>query len=238
MTRLIALGGKLRAGKDAVGDYLESRYGYVKLGMSDALNEALLKMNPWIDIETVTDHGDTKVTLLSTERYRDLHDAVGYVEAKKNPEVRRLLQVLGTEVGRDMIDQDVWVKIAEKKILELWSQGKDVVITAIRFPNELDMVSRLGGLSVWIEREDSLRINSKAVESSEGLPVPENGDKALRIDSSPISAHASENSVSASQFQYVLSNDGTLDQLYRKVDKRLVRDNHPKTVPVYPPYDR
>ena len=50
MNRLIGLGGKLRAGKDAVGDYLEEKHDFVKLGMSDALNEALLTLNPWIPV--------------------------------------------------------------------------------------------------------------------------------------------------------------------------------------------
>lgn len=240
--RLIALGGKLRAGKDAVGDYLESSHGFVKMGMSDALNEALLALNPWIDIEVTTDHGDTTVTLVSTERYQDLHDRVGYVEAKKNPEVRRLLQVLGTEVGRDMIDQDVWVKIAEKKILDLWSQGRDVVITAIRFPNELDMVRRLGGINAWIERPEALRIDSNGLESSTGTLTPKSKSQVRRMEASTISEHASENSVSADDFNYVLMNDGTLDQLYRKVDKRLVEVDPLPVVDTghrfYPPYDR
>lgn len=199
--KLIGLGGKLRAGKDAVGDYLEEKHGYVKLGMSDALNEALLKLNPYIHLEPGHPLGEFVL-------YKFLHDAVGYVEAKKNPEVRRLLQVLGTEVGREMIDPDVWVRIAEKKILRLWENGKSVVITAMRFPNEIEMLERLGGLSVWVERPDELRLQAHSTGA----------------DNAPLSvlAHASETSVSADDFSYVLMNDGTLEQLYRKVEKRLV----------------
>lgn len=202
MSRLIGLGGKLRAGKDAVGDYLEEKHDFVKLGMSDALNEALLKLNPIIprdDWEGT--HPNTFI------RYKDLHDAVGYVEAKKNPEVRRLLQMLGTEVGREMIDQDVWVKIAEKKILEHWANGKSVVITAMRFPNEIEMLERLGGFSVWVERPTADRL----------------GD--TQGDEVQIGAHASENSVSEVDFQFTLLNDSTLDALYAKVEEVLRQAN-------------
>lgn len=231
--KLIGLGGKLRAGKDAVADYLEWEHGYVKLGMSDALNEALLKLNPWIPRELYGPVPGTTVPNWPI-RYKDLHDIEGYVEAKKNPEVRRLLQVLGTEVGRDMIDPDVWVRIAEKKIREHWANGKSVVITAMRFPNEIEMLNRLGGFSAWIERPDEQRFYT-----TPGTDVN-------------ISQHASENSVSAKDFQYVLNNDGTLKQLYRKVEKRLIEREGTETVyatvdfmgqpamnaEFYPPYDR
>lgn len=188
--RLIGLGGLLRSGKDALADYLVEHHGYVKMGMSDALNEALLALNPWIP---------------STEgprvlwRYQDLHEAVGYVEAKKNPEVRRLLQVLGTEVGREMIHPDVWVNAAEKKIRAHWAAGRPVAITAMRFRNEIDMLDRLGGLSVWVERDDALRL-----AGSEDVPT----------------AHASENSVNKDMFRFQIENNGTLEDLHA-VARRL-----------------
>lgn len=195
---LIGLGGKLRAGKDAIGDYLEENHDYVKLGMSDALNEALLKLNPIIPTGK---HWEAGYEHYMT--YQDYHGAHGYVEAKKNPEVRRLLQVLGTEVGREMIDPDVWVRIAEKKIREHWEAGRNVVITAMRFPNEIEMLERLGGFSVWVERPTADRLGDTQ------------GDKVQ------IGAHASENSVSEIDFQFTLLNDSTLDALYTKVEEVL-----------------
>ncbi len=198
---LIGLGGRLRAGKDAVGDYLEEKHGYTKLGMSDALNEALLALNPWIP--STVPHSIVKdgneYYYPRFERYVDLHAKVGYVEAKKNPEVRRLLQALGTEVGRNMISPSVWVDIAERKIQELRAQGKPVVITAVRFPNEVDMVNRLGGTTVWIERDTEARGASDEV----------------------INAHASETSVQAYMFEYVIGNHGTLEELGENVEHVL-----------------
>lgn len=273
---LIGLGGKLRAGKDVIGDYLEEKHDFVKLGMSDALNEALLKLNPHVRLEDTLklikitpDNDVTGPHFVEAGRfvpYRFLHDAVGYVEAKKNPEVRRLLQVLGTEVGRDMIDPDVWVRMAEKKIREHWANGKSVVITAMRFPNEIAMLKRLGGLSVWVERPDSERLATGGLVSPEAaerisvtlraepcaIPVP----KGRKTDTEPHSAiqeHSSENSVSQEDFQYVILNDGTLEQLYDKVEKLSSRRvmtsggsisenvNIPSSIrdiPLYPPYDR
>jgi hypothetical protein len=220
VSELLGLGGKLRAGKDAVGDYLAENKNFVKLGMSDALNEALLKLDPWIEVPG----GRENFSVL--QRYSELHDAVGYVEAKKNPEVRRLLQVLGTEVGREMIDPDVWVKIAEAKIKKLWSEGHNVVITAVRFPNELEMIARLGGTTVWVERPEEARGVSEGV----------NG------------AHASETSVSRDDFDLTIDNTGTLEDLYGWTDAILDGLEPRYTTQPYwggtwrehitPPYDR
>lgn len=204
MSQLIGLGGKLRAGKDAVADYLVENKNYVKMGMSDALNEALLRLNPIIWAETdniplpkeLAGGGAWGTKSITERRYQDIHDAIGYVEAKKIPEVRRLLQVLGTEVGREMIDQDVWVKMAEKTIRAHWAEGKNVVITAMRFPNELEMLERLGGTSVWVNRP---------VDPSEAV-------------TEGIAAHASENSVSQHDFDLIIFNTGTLEELYGWTD--------------------
>lgn len=213
MSRLIGLGGALRAGKDAVGDHLVDKHGFQKLGMSDALNEALLVLNPWI----ISPHYARPL------RYQELHDLVGYVEAKKNPEVRRLLQVLGTEVGRKMISEDVWVGIAERKISRLLGSGQSVVITAMRFPNEIEMLDRLGGFSVWVERDAERRVEGLAtggvLRTPEKVLTPVSG--ACVSAESTISTHASENSVDKSMFEYFLSNNGSLEELYSKTDALL-----------------
>jgi hypothetical protein len=195
MSTLIGLGGKLRAGKDEVAKYLAEQHDYITMGMSDALNEALLALNPIILVHTpIEPHWNAG----EYARYRDLHDAVGYVEAKRNPEVRRLLQALGTEVGRNMIGQDVWVDIAERRIRAELDAGHNVVITAVRFPNELEMLERLGGMSVWIERADEAR---EADES--------------------VSSHASETSVSAELFDCTIFNNRGIPELHEAVEGLL-----------------
>lgn len=229
---LIGLGGQLRAGKDAVAEYLRDEHDFVVMGMSDALNEALLKLNPIIG--SIGEYGPSSIS--HDIRYKDLHDEVGYVEAKKNPEVRRLLQVLGTEVGRDMIDPDVWVDIAVQKIRAHWAEGKKVVITAMRFPNELKMLQRMGGLSIWIDRPAESRF--KGLESFEGTEIPDKGVKADRLASSAIQGHVSENSVSEKDFMTLIVNDGTLEKLYENVEDVLRDMPRRVDIPTALPYDR
>lgn len=190
---LIGLGGKLRAGKDEIADHLVRHHGYVKIGMSDALHEAMLALDPIVG--AIGKYGPTSEA--DTWRYSSLIAEVGYVEAKKIPEVRRLLQQLGTEVGRKMIGEDTWTNIVRRRIDELEEKGIPVVLTGIRFPNELAIIDErygVGAITIWVERP--------------GVEAP----------STSTASHSSENSVTAKDFDFILDNDGTLEQLYAKVD--------------------
>lgn len=203
MPTVILVGGQLTSGKDAFADHLVDKHGFKKLGMSDTLAEALYVLNPLVNVYPVDIPTEVGAVNSAVTRYQRLVDTIGYVEAKKNPEVRRLLQVLGTEVGRKLLDNDIWVKAARKKISELTAAGHDVVITGIRFPNELALEQQLNeeyddidaAVSVWVDRPS--------------LPKP------------PADAHASEASVTADDFQYVLTNDRDLNGLYVAADGLL-----------------
>lgn len=194
---LIGLGGHLRSGKDAVADHLVAEHGFVKIGMSDALHEAMLAIDPIVVVGEFVQYPEGAPgygwnTPRAQMRYSELVEAVGYVEAKKRPEVRRLLQKLGTEVGRNMIGEQVWTNIIARKIDDHRGAGHPVVVTGIRFPNEVQMIRELGGRPVWIDRPSL-------------------------ATSGAIAAHASENSVSEEDFDGLIVNDRTLEDLYAAV---------------------
>lgn len=180
---LIGLGGLLRSGKDTFADYLVEGHGYVKLNMSEPLHEAMMTLDP------IVNEGYDHIT------YSELIGRVGYTEAKKNPEVRRLLQVLGTEIGRKMFGENVWVDLAGKRIDELRAEGKPVVITGLRYPNEIEMIRSRKGRAAWVDR----------------------GGK-------PTSDHPSENSVKAADFDFAIDNTGSLNDLYATADF-ITREN-------------
>lgn len=180
--KLIGLGGKLRSGKDAFADHLVDHHGYVKMGMSDILHESALAMNPIVHV------GDRDIL-----RYADATEELGYVEAKEEyPEYRAFLQRMGTEFGRNIIGENLWVDLTARRIDNQWSLGKSVVLTGVRFPNELRMVTHeFGGRSIWINRPGLATAESHAT-------------------------HASESGVAAEDFDIVVQNDGDLDELYAK----------------------
>ncbi|UVG35215.1 deoxynucleoside monophosphate kinase [Microbacterium phage Cece] len=191
MTRIVGIGGKLASGKDAISDHLVENHGWVKLGMSDALADALYVLNPLIEVPG----GRHEFSII--QRYQELFNAVGYVKAKENPEVRRLLQMLGTEVGRNMIGENVWTDIIERRIRALVSQGvPGIIVTGIRFPNEVSVIeSNLDGELWWVNRPS--------------------------LEETVNAGHASENSVGIDDFHIVIENDSTLDALYGKVDRLI-----------------
>lgn len=179
--KLIGLGGKLRSGKDAFADYLVEHHGYVKMGMSDVLHESAMAMNPIIHV------GDRDVF-----RYQDVTAELGYVAAKEEyPEYRAFLQRMGTEFGRNILGEHTWVGLTMSRILDQFEQGSDVVVTGIRFPNELQMIRDIGGRSIWINRPGLVTAEAHA-------------------------QHASETGVTAEDFDIVIQNDGDLDELYAK----------------------
>jgi hypothetical protein len=205
VTQVIGIGGKLASGKDAIADHLVEKHGWVKFGMSDALAGAMYTLNPWIRLDAALGWRNRFTAWVARifrrpprpvfMKYRQLHDSVGYVHAKEQTEVRDFLQIFGTEVGRKQLSNDtLWTDIMERKVGEAVAAGAPgVVITGIRFPNEVAMLEDLEAEGWWVDRPSLKNTASTA-------------------------AHASENSVSSVDFDRCVVNDGTLEDLYRKVD--------------------
>lgn len=144
----IGISGYARTGKDEVAKVFEE-YGFVRIGMSDALNNYLCILNPLLNVSR------------DVMRYADAIKAFGYVEAKAQiPEVRRLLQVFGTEVGR-AIDPDMWVK----ELVKLTEKHEDSVTTGIRFPNERDAMDVL----IHVTRPGFAPLNNHPSEDLSGI---------------------------------------------------------------------
>lgn len=186
MTNLIGLGGYAYAGKDAFADVLEKNLGWYKTYMSKALRESLEVLNPIIDMDFYT--GSVKIT-----RFKDIVDLLGYEKAKENREVRALLQRMGTEVGRKMFSEDFWLDLCFKDAVKQLEAGRNVVITGIRYPNELFAIQSLSGTPVWITRPENHVVNE----------------------------HSSDNSLTPEDFDYTFKNEGTLEDLETTVPEFL-----------------
>lgn len=144
---LIGLTGKKRSGKDTVADRLVSTHGYTRFAFADIMKEMLLRIDPWVQWSPV-----------GNGRLSRLVDLVGWERAKEEPEVRRLLQALGTEAGRALFGESFWIDRTFAQIAEFHSHGmfppRPVVITDVRFKNEADAVRAAGGLIVRLVRPD------------------------------------------------------------------------------------
>ena len=127
---IVGLSGKARAGKDTVASILVEDYGFTRLAFADIIKAAVYTLDPIIS--------------LSGLRLQHLIDANGWEAAKQFPEVRRLLQVFGSEVGRDMIDPQIWIELTMHGI----KASGNYVLSDVRFRNEAEEIKFQGG-QVW-----------------------------------------------------------------------------------------
>ncbi len=65
-----------------------------------------------------------------------------------NKTPRQIMQLCGTEFGRKMIDENIWVNAWQRKLVGL----SRVVSDDVRFPNEALRIKELGGVLIKIKR--------------------------------------------------------------------------------------
>lgn len=172
-------GASAGCGKDTVADVLVAEHGFKRIAFADPLRAMVMILNPWIDRSP-----------LDPIRLQRLVRRVGWDVAKRDyPEVRRLLQVFGTEVIRDFVGTNFWVDYALKKMA---AESGDWVVTDCRFPNEADAIINLCNQGCVI------RVVRPGLE-----PLP--------------GGHASEAGIPDELVTGVFHNDGTLEDLAANV---------------------
>lgn len=137
-TPWVGLIGAAGAGKDTVAAVLVAEYGYARLALADQVRASLLALDPFVS-----------ASVGRLVRVSDLVARWGWDRAKRDcPEIRVLLQRLGTEVVRNL-DPDLWVR----KVEELATgAGRPVVVPDVRFVNEEQMIRAHGGIVALVER--------------------------------------------------------------------------------------
>ena len=204
---IVGVGGLLTSGKDAFADYLVTSWGYTKTFMSHPLHMWMQTENPWIKLDKPVPCMEGW-TLEPGEfhPYNYIVHQVGYTEAKEQTEIRRALQRIGTECGRKLISENVWADAMEREIKQLLERGiNHVVVTGIRYENELQMIQRLGGETVWIERPSARASHEEKIRSAAA--------------SADTATHSSEVSLDVKRFDSVIENDGSLEQLFARADR-------------------
>jgi hypothetical protein len=113
------------------------------------------------------------------------------VYGRKDKITRQALQRKGTEEGRDIYGDDIWVKILYEKIVQYSKRGIEYFfITDCRFPNEKKFVHKMGGYVIKINAPD--RNNNAMISEGE-----------IGHD---ISAHRSEQFIEQNDYDYVIDN--------------------------------
>lgn len=188
---VIGIHGYARSGKDTIAGFLGKSHGFRRLAFADRLRECTYALNPVITWETPSP---------DQARLQEIVDEIGWDEAKvKYAEIRRLLQAFGTEVGRELIRDSLWVDIVLDQMYDAWDQDPDqqFVITDLRFPNEVEALRSIP--------------NNSAQEVELW--------KVVRPGVGPVNGHASDAGLEDDLFDVVINNHGTLEDLEKTVNR-------------------
>ena len=100
------------------------------------------------------------------------HDGFDLVRNHKEEKIlgigvtpRQMMQTLGTEWGRACVHPELWVMIAEFESKN-WLRSVNVTFDDVRFPNEADMIRRLGGELWLVDRPGVVYEGSHASEGA------------------------------------------------------------------------
>lgn len=155
--KIIGISGYARSGKDTLGGFLVEDHGYEQVSFAAALKAVLYATNPICQMQE---------GMGAWHPVAEIVDAHGWDRAKEMSPgeygIRGLLQRLGTEAGRRILGEDIWVDT----IMSTLNLGKKYVFTDMRFPNEYDAVKQAGGNVVRIERPGIEAINPHISETA------------------------------------------------------------------------
>ena len=198
---IIGLVGFIGSGKGTVGDILEV-HGFTKDSFAKPLKDACSIMFGW-PREML--EGDTEVS----RKWREEPDSFWSEKFGYSFTPRLALQLMGTEAGRNVFHQDVWVISLLNR-----AKGKDVVVTDVRFKNEINYIQQNGGVIVRVRRGEEPEWYKLAEDAAAGFSSAIMGMKDKGI-------HQSEWDWIGSEFNYTIDNDGTVNELGNKVKELL-----------------
>lgn len=141
MVPVVGFVGFIGSGKGTAGDIL-GEFGYKRESFASGVKDVASTMFGW---KRYMLEGDTD----ESREWRETPDKFWSEKFGRNFTPREALQKMGTEVGRDVFHQDFWVLQMENR---LRFSDDPVVITDVRFPNEIDWIHKMGGKIYEIQR--------------------------------------------------------------------------------------
>lgn len=206
---IIGICGLIGSGKDTVADYLVNVHGFRRESFAGTLKDAVAAVFGW---DRTLLEGRTK----ASREWREQVDP-WWAERLKMPHLtpRWVLQYWGTEVMRKGFHDDMWIAAIENKI----RNSKDnVVISDCRFPNEIASIHGANGLIIRTCRGPDPQWFHAAEVVNRG-PTQNLSWASNKAILESFNVHASETAWIGTNFDHVLDNNGTMDELYAQVDK-------------------
>ena len=129
--------GAAGSGKSTVAAHLVKEFGFIEMSVADPLKDLCSEIFDW---------DRDRLIELAYKEEQDPGLPAGWTR-------RRVLQFVGTECFRE-IDPDHWAKMTLRKIDAVWAENENqpIVVSDIRFPNEIRLIQENSGIMVRVER--------------------------------------------------------------------------------------
>lgn len=199
--QIIGICGFIGSGKDTAADYLVNFHEFRRDSFAATLKDAVAAVFGW----------DRELLEGRTKQAREWREQIDpwWAERLNMPELtpRLVLQLWGTEVCRRSFHDDIWIASLESRL----RNSKDsIVISDCRFPNEIRAIKEAGGKVIWVQRGELPSWHIMAGKANNGDTFAAEKLKALGV-------HASETAWVGTNFDYILDNNGTVDDLYKRI---------------------
>ena len=197
---IIGICGLISAGKDTAADYLCNFHGFKRDSFAASLKDAVSAVFGW----------DRNLLEGRTTHAREWREQIDPWWSQRldmpNLTPRWILQNWGTEVCRLGFHDDIWIASLENKLRQTQD---DIVISDCRFPNEITAIRSAGGRVIRIIRGPD----------PDWFKTARFHPECMKMDWPEI--HASEYSWAATDFDFIIENNGTIMDLYEEL-KNLV----------------
>lgn len=198
---LIGIVGFAGSGKGAVSDILIRDHSFTKVSFADAVKDAVSTIFDW-PRELL--EGDTR----ESRDFREEKDEWWSKKFGYNVTPRYMLQLMGTEAGRSVFHDDIWVHVAAKRCKNI----ENVVLPDTRFPNEIDFIRNAGGFIIRVVRGKDPNWFDDAIHANR------TNDHSIMKRKN---VHYSEWAWIGQQFDYQIDNNGTMIMLESDVRHML-----------------
>lgn len=202
--------GFISSGKDTAADYLVNYHQFRRDSFANALKDAVSAVFGW---DRVLLEGRTA----ESREWREKVDT-WWADRLSMPNLtpRWVLQHWGTEVCRQGFHDDIWIASLEHRILKT---RDNIVITDVRFPNEITAIRNAGGIVVRIKRgpdpewyQDAINVNAGPTNMSWAI-------SKWKIEELKI--HASETAWVGLPTDATINNDSTIDHLFSQLEQLI-----------------
>ena len=202
---IVGFVGLIGAGKDTAADFLVNFHEFRRESFASSLKDSISNIFGW---DRTLLEGRTN----ESREWREQIDewwAVRLNLPQLTP--RWVLQYWATDVCRNTFHEDIWIASLENKMRKT---SDNIVISDVRFPNEIAAIHNAGGIVIRVKRGDDPSWFNDAIEmNSNNWPLSFVAKERIE----QLGIHSSETAWIGSNIDYVISNDNTIDELYNQI---------------------